>query len=79
MLVVSYNCSGKDFSKTLYDPHRFGYFVMKQPRALDYAAEGGPTDSCSPNMSNGRGPRYIVLFKLSKGMVQGTGALNCPM
>ena len=78
MLVVSYDCSGKDFSKTLYDPLRFGYFVMKQPRALDYAAEGGPTDSCSPNMSNGRGPRYIVLFKLSKGMVQGTGALNCP-
>ena len=37
--------------------HRFGYFVMKQPRALDYRAEGGPTDSCSPNMSKGRGPK----------------------
>ena len=37
--------------------HRFGYFVMKQPRRLDYASEGGPTDSCSPNMSKGRGPR----------------------
>ena len=30
---------------------------MKQPRALDYSDEGGPTDSCSPQMSNGRGPR----------------------
>jgi hypothetical protein len=35
---------------------RFGYFVFKQPEALDYADEGGPTDACSPNMSNGRGP-----------------------
>ncbi len=35
---------------------RFGYFVMKQPGRLDYSAEGGPTDSCSPVMSNGRGP-----------------------
>ena len=35
---------------------RFGYFVMKQPRRLDYSAEGGPTDSCSPLMSAGRGP-----------------------
>ena len=40
--------------------HRFGYFVMKQPRRLDYASEGGPTDSCSPNMSRGRGPRRWV-------------------
>ena len=36
--------------------YRFGYFVFKQPEALDYADEGGPTDACSPNMSNGRGP-----------------------
>ncbi len=35
---------------------RFGYFVFKQPTVLDYANEGGPTDSCSANMSNGRGP-----------------------
>ena len=35
---------------------RFGYFVFKQPQRLDYADEGGPTDACSPNMSNGRGP-----------------------
>lgn len=40
--------------------HRFGYFVMKQPRALDYREEGGPTDSCSPNMSKGRGPRRSI-------------------
>ena len=33
---------------------------MKQPRRLDYSAEGGPTDSCSPNMSAGRGPRRSV-------------------
>jgi len=40
---------------------RFGYFVFKQPEALDYADEGGPTDACSPNMSNGRGPfKYRV-------------------
>jgi len=36
--------------------HRFGYFVFEQPGALDYSDEGGPTDACSPNMSNGRGP-----------------------
>lgn len=30
---------------------------MKQPNGLmDYSAEGGPTDNCSPNMSVGRGP-----------------------
>jgi len=40
--------------------HRFGYFVMKQPHALDYRLEGGPTDSCSPNMSKGRGPRRSI-------------------
>jgi len=40
--------------------HRFGYFVMKQPRRIDYSAEGGPTDSCSPNMSKGRGPKRSV-------------------
>lgn len=40
--------------------HRFGYFVLKQPRRLDYSSEGGPTDSCSPNMSKGRGPRRSV-------------------
>ena len=40
-------------------PNRFGYFVLKQPRRLDYADEGGPTDNCSPEMSQGRGPyRY---------------------
>ena len=36
--------------------YRFGYFVFEQPGALDYSDEGGPTDACSPNMSNGRGP-----------------------
>ncbi len=36
--------------------HRFGYFVFRQPDRLDYAEEGGPTDSCSADMSNGRGP-----------------------
>ena len=36
--------------------NRFGYFVFEQPGVLDYSDEGGPTDSCSPNMSNGRGP-----------------------
>ena len=40
--------------------HRFGYFVLKQPRRLDYSSEGGPTDACSPNMSKGRGPRRSV-------------------
>jgi hypothetical protein len=35
---------------------RFAYFVFEQPRQLDYSDEGGPTDACSPNMSNGRGP-----------------------
>ena len=38
-------------------PHfRFGYFVFEQPDVLDFSEEGGPTDACSPNMSNGRGP-----------------------
>lgn len=40
--------------------HRFGYFVLKQPGRIDYSAEGGPTDSCSPNMSKGRGPKRSV-------------------
>ena len=41
---------------------RFGYFVFKQPRRMDYSTEGGYTDSCSANMSNGRGPfRYVDL------------------
>jgi len=40
--------------------HRFGYFVLKQPGRVDYSAEGGPTDSCSPNMSKGRGPKRSV-------------------
>ena len=40
--------------------HRYGYFVLKQPRRLDYSSEGGPTDACSPNMSRGRGPRRSV-------------------
>ena len=39
--------------------HRFGYFVLKQPGRIDYSAEGGPTDSCSPNMSKGRGPKRL--------------------
>ena len=60
--------------------HRFGYFVMKQPRRLDYASEGGPTDSCSPNMSKGRGPRrwnslertqyYITHFRSVKDLIR---------
>lgn len=36
--------------------HRFGYFVLKQPGRIDYSEEGGPTDNCSPEMSEGRGP-----------------------
>ena len=45
--------------------HRFGYFVLRQRTGrLDYSAEGGPTDSCSPNMSEGRGPfRYTAWSK----------------
>ena len=54
-------------TRTLFNAHshfhtkaiifnRFGYFVFEQPGVLDYSDEGGPTDSCSPNMSNGRGP-----------------------
>ena len=30
--------------------------MFKQPRRLSYSEEGGPTDSCSPSMSNHRGP-----------------------
>ena len=45
-----------DVTNCLYLWFRFGYFVFKQPQRLDYADEGGPTDACSPNMSNGRGP-----------------------
>jgi len=45
--------------------HRYGYFVFEQPRQLDYAEEGGPTDSCSPQMSNGRGP-----FKSTKNFMK---------
>ena len=44
------------FFLTEFFNFRFGYFVFKQPRRLSYADEGGPTDSCSSNMSNGRGP-----------------------
>ena len=45
--------------------HRYGYFVFEQPGQLDYAEEGGPTDSCSPQMSNGRGPfKYRLSFKV---------------
>ena len=43
---------------------RFGYFVFKQPRRMDYSTEGGYTDSCSANMSNGRGPfRFDIRHK----------------
>ncbi len=39
---------------------RYGYFVLKQPGRLDFSEEGGPTPSCSPEMSKGRGPfRYL--------------------
>ena len=44
------------YNFTIVLTYRFGYFVFKQPQRLDYADEGGPTDACSPNMSNGRGP-----------------------
>ena len=44
------------FKKLSILSNRFGYFVFEQPGVLDYSDEGGPTDSCSPNMSNGRGP-----------------------
>ena len=37
--------------------HRFGYFVMKQPRGgMDFSSEGDPTSNCSKDMSRGRGP-----------------------
>ena len=46
---------------------RFGYFVFKQPRRMDYSTEGGYTDSCSANMSNGRGPfRYVDIHGLAE-------------
>jgi hypothetical protein len=45
--------------------HRYGYFVFEQPSQLDYTEEGGPTDSCSPSMSNGRGP-----FKSTKNFMK---------
>jgi len=48
--------------------HRYGYFVFEQPRALDYREEGGPTDACSPQMSNGRGP-----FKSTKNFMRKYG------
>ncbi len=35
--------------------------MFRQPGNLDYRDEGGPTDSCSAEMSNGRGP-----FRLKK-------------
>ena len=35
---------------------RFAFYVFKQPQKLDFSSEGGPTDSCSPEMSQGRGP-----------------------
>ena len=47
---------------------RYGYFVFEQPRALDYKEEGGPTDACSPQMSNGRGP-----FKSTKNFMRKYG------
>ena len=53
---------------------RFGYFVMKQPRALDYRSEGGPTDSCSPNMSNGRGPKRSTMDFMKKYGLELTAA-----
>ena len=42
--------------------------MFEQPRALDYAEEGGPTDACSPQMSNGRGP-----FKSTKNFMRKYG------
>ena len=46
--------------------HRFGYYVLKQPRKLDFSDEGGPTDSCSPTMSVARGPyRLNSPYKMS--------------
>ena len=44
---------------------RYGFFVFEQPGQLDYREEGGPTDSCSPQMSNGRGP-----FKSTKNFMK---------
>ena len=43
--------------------HRYGFFVFEQPGQLNYQDEGGPTDSCSPQMSNGRGPFKYVSWK----------------
>jgi len=45
--------------------HRYGFFVFEQPGQLNYQDEGGPTDSCSPQMSNGRGP-----FKSTKNFMK---------
>ena len=45
--------------------HRYGFFVFEQPGLMDYREEGGPADSCSPNMSNGRGP-----FKSTKNFMK---------
>ena len=50
---------------TDYYDCRYGYFVFEQPGQLDYREEGGPTDSCSPQMSNGRGP-----FKSTKNFMK---------
>ena len=41
---------------------------MKQPSFLDYTAEGGPTDNCSPLMSAGRGP-----FRSTKDFIKKYG------
>ena len=46
----------KNFMHIFLIIYRFGYFVFEQPDVLDFSEEGGPTDACSPNMSNGRGP-----------------------
>ena len=48
--------------------HRYGFFVFEQPGQLNYQEEGGPTDSCSPQMSNGRGP-----FKSTKNFMKKYG------
>ena len=45
--------------------HRYGFFVFEQPGLMDYREEGGPADSCSPSMSNGRGP-----FKSTKNFMK---------
>jgi len=54
--------------------HRFGYFVFKQPRELDYRDEGPPVDACSPTMHMNRGPHRSVNQFMNKYGLELTAA-----